>query len=354
MPSALRLLAAALALLALYLLAWPIPIDPIAWTPPPNPGFTGRFAANDTLAAIEPLLAGVGIGPEDVARDAAGRLYTGFEDGRIVRFPRDRPDAVEEFADTGGRPLGLDFDAAGNLIVADAHRGLLSVDRAGEITLLTDSVGGQHMRFVDDVIVASDGRIWFSDGSRFGIHDVFSMVLDRHATGRVLTFDPRTGETTVQLEGLVFANGITLGPDDAFLLVNDSFSYRIVRLWLHGPRAGESEPFIENLPGCPDNITFNGRDRFWVAHFIPRTATLDLFPETPFMRKVVYRALRLLPQPPLTHYGFVLGLDLDGNVVANLQDPTAGFPMITSARELDGELLLGSFIASSLGRLPLP
>ncbi len=354
MRSALRFLAASLATLAIYLLAWPVPIDPIAWTPPANPGFTGRFAPNDALAAIEPLLAGAGIGPEDVARDAAGRLYTGFDDGRIVRFHRDRPDAVEEFADTGGRPLGLDFDATGNLIVADAHRGLLSIDPAGTVGLLTNRVGDTSLHFVDDAIVASDGRIWFTDGSRFAVDDAFAMLLDRHATGRVLTYDPRTRETTVQLEGLVFANGLTLGPDDAFLLVNDSFSYRIIRLWLTGPRAGESEPFIEELPGCPDNITFNGRDRFWVAHFIPRTATLDVFPQTPFMRKVLYRALRLLPRPSLAHYGFVIGLDLDGNVVANLQDPAAGFPMITSAREFEGELLLGSFLAPSLGRLPLP
>jgi sugar lactone lactonase YvrE len=350
----LRVLGGALALLVLYLLFWPVPIAPVAWTPPPNPGFTGRFAPNDALAAATPLLAGVGVGPEDVARDGAGLLYTGFADGRIVRFPVDRPDAVEEFANTGGRPLGLDFDAAGTLIVADALRGLLAVDPAGRVTVLTDSVDGARMQFVDDVAVATDGRIWFSDGSRFGLHDAFDMLLDRRATGRVLVYDPRTRATTVALTGLVFANGVALGPDDAFLLVNDSFAYRIVRLWLTGPRAGEHEPFFEALPGCPDNVTFNGRDRFWVAHFIPRTSLLDLFPATPFLRTVVYRALRLLPTPDPPRYGFVLGLDLAGNVVANLQDPSGGTGMLTSAREIDGALVLGNFATSSLLRLPLP
>lgn len=354
MRTALRGLGGGLALLVLYLVAWPVPIAPVAWTPPPNPGFHGRFAANDALTAATPLLAGVGVGPEDVARDAAGRLYTGFADGRIVRFPLDRPDAVEEFANTGGRPLGLDFDAAGHLIVADALRGLLSIDPAGRVTVLTDSVDGDRMHFVDDAVVAGDGRIWFSDGSRFGLHDAFAMVLDRRATGRVLTYDPRSRATTVALEGLVFANGVALGPDDAYLLVNDSFTYRVVRLWITGPRAGEHEPFIEALPGCPDNVTFNGRDRFWVAHFIPRTAVLDLFPATPFLRTVAYRALRLLPAPHPRQYGFVLGLDLEGTVVANLQDPSGASGMITSAREIDGTLLLGNFIHDALLRLPLP
>src|SRR3990172_5577935 len=85
-----------------YLLLWPVPIDPVVWSPPPNPGFTGRFAPNNALAGVERLLEGVGTGPEDVARGPDGLLYTGFGDGRIVRFAAAHPSMVEEFARTGG------------------------------------------------------------------------------------------------------------------------------------------------------------------------------------------------------------------------------------------------------------
>ena len=64
--------------------------------------------------------------PED-AGDPAG-----FEHGRIVRFEPDG-NRYQAYAETGGRPLGLHFDSRGNLIVADAERGLLSVPPRGEV-----------------------------------------------------------------------------------------------------------------------------------------------------------------------------------------------------------------------------
>jgi hypothetical protein len=66
-----------------------------------------------------------GRGPEDVAIDSLGRIYGGMEDGRIIRFQSDGSHP-EVFADTKGRPLGLDFDKAGNLVVCDAYKGLHS------------------------------------------------------------------------------------------------------------------------------------------------------------------------------------------------------------------------------------
>jgi sugar lactone lactonase YvrE len=338
-----------------YLLLWPVPIDPIAWSPPPNPGFTGRFAQNDVLADVELVLEGKGSGPEDVARGPDGLFYTGYGDGRIVQFHPERPDDAGDFANTGGRPLGLDFDAEGNLIVADALKGLLSVNAVGKVTTLVHSLDGELMKFVDDVDVASDGLIWFSDASaRFGIHDFIPLVLERRPTGRLLAYDPKTRETTVRLDGLAFANGVALGPDDAYVLVNESLAYRITRLWLKGPKAGQSDVFIDQLPASPDNVTFNGRDRFWVAHFMPRAAELEQFSGSPFIRTVLFRVLTLLPQAPPPRYGFVLGLDLEGNVVHNLQDPEGEFTMITSANEIGGTLYLGSFLMPALGRFPVP
>ena len=53
-----------------------------------------------------------------------GFLYTGLQDGRIMRFRPDGQGGAELVAQTGGRPLGLRFDAHGHLVVADAFRGL--------------------------------------------------------------------------------------------------------------------------------------------------------------------------------------------------------------------------------------
>jgi hypothetical protein len=127
-----RWLVLALALVVAYLSFWPVPIDPVAWRPDADPGLAGPYAINEDLAPLEVLEPAVGFGPEDVARSADGRFYTGLLDGRIVRFDGR---GAETWVDTGGRPLGLEFDAAGRLIVADADRGLLAVSPDGTIEM---------------------------------------------------------------------------------------------------------------------------------------------------------------------------------------------------------------------------
>jgi sugar lactone lactonase YvrE len=61
--------------------------------------------------------------------------------------------------------LGFDFDAAGHLIAADAMKGLLSVAPDGKVTVLTDQVAGDPIRYADAVVVARNGKIYFSDAS---------------------------------------------------------------------------------------------------------------------------------------------------------------------------------------------
>src|SRR5215510_2457173 len=115
-----------------YLLLAPVPITPGAWTPPVAPALTGQYQQNTRLAPVQKLSLGDGHKPEDVALDAEGKIYAGFEDGRIIVL---QPDGTQPrvFADTQGRPLGLIFDHSGNLIIADAIKGLLSVSKSGEV-----------------------------------------------------------------------------------------------------------------------------------------------------------------------------------------------------------------------------
>ena len=134
MAKFLGFLAVLIGLLAAYLSFWPVSIDPIAWTPPEDLGKSGPFAENDALSALDRLAEGKGAGPEDTTIGPAGWLYTGYADGRIVRLnPVEGAQAEPtEIANTGGRPLGIQFDASGNLIIADAIKGLLSLSPSGD------------------------------------------------------------------------------------------------------------------------------------------------------------------------------------------------------------------------------
>src|SRR5450755_4300676 len=182
------LLAVAAAMLLAYLLFWPTAIEPVAWHPSPDPGRVGPYAANHLLSGIK-ILPEVGPGPEAVAATGDGWLYTGLQDGRVVRMRADGS-GLETFARTGGRPLGLKFDTQGNLIVADAFRGLISITPGGELTVLADTIEGERMLFVNDLAIAADGAIWFSDSSRrFDQHHWMLDFWEARPTGRLLRYD---------------------------------------------------------------------------------------------------------------------------------------------------------------------
>jgi sugar lactone lactonase YvrE len=340
-------------LLVLYMLFWPVPIDPQAWTPQPIPRLEGQYAVNDRLAAAQRIGVGAGVGPETVSVDAQGRIYAGYEDGRIARFAADgsRP---ETFAQTGGRPLGHRFDAAGNLIVADAVKGLLSISPDGKISTLATQHGGVPFGLTDDVEPGADGNYYFSDASsKFGLRDFMLDVLEHGANGRLLAYDPRTRETRLLLGGLHFANGVAVAPDASYVLVAETTEYRVRRYWLAGPKAGQSDIFIDNLPGFPDGISSNGRGIFWLAIVGPRDAQLDGLLPRPFLRKLLLRLH--LPDPAPRRYAMVLGLDAQGRVVHNLQDPSANaYAPITAVQESGGMLYLGSLYELSIARLPAP
>jgi sugar lactone lactonase YvrE len=339
--------------LGAYLLLWPIPIEPVAWDPPKAPEFSGPYALNDALARGRRLLEGIGTGPEDVAFDAEGRLYTGFANGRVVRtsLPDGRP---EVFAETGGRPLGMVFDAAGNLLVADAVKGLLSISTEGRTSLFASGVVGRPFGFPNDLDVGPDGTVYFTDSSsKFGIGSDVPDLVQHGGHGRLLAWSPADRSVRVLLEGLQFANGVVVEPTGAFVLVAETGAYRITRYWLIGERAGTSEAFAQNLPGFPDNISRTPDGRIWVSLPSPRLPIVDSLGPHPFLRKVLLRLPASLQPGPLRH-GLVVELAPDGRAIRALHDPSGGVALVSSVMEREGSLYLGSYLEPSLVVVPLP
>jgi sugar lactone lactonase YvrE len=328
------------------------PIDPAAYSPPAKPPLTGVLAPNDLLKKAELLAQGRIDGPEEVAVDARGRVYGGTQDGRVLRL---LPDGrLETFAVTGGRPLGLQFDRQGNLIVCDSYKGLLSINPAGKITILAQSINGVPFKFTDALDISSEGVIYFTDASsKYGQNEYLYDLLEARPHGRLMRLNPATGEIKVLLSGLFFANGVALSSREDFVLVNETYRYRIIRYWLKGPQAGTSEVFMDNLPGFPDNITSNRQGAFWLALLTVRNDAVDRLHPYPFLKSLLSKLPKAFwpkPQP----YGLVLALDENGRIVKSLQDPSGEhLREITSAREYGGYLYLGSLHADRIGRYKL-
>ena len=336
-----------------YLLLAPVPIAPAAWTPPAAPALTGQYAQNTRLSPVQKLPIGDGHKPEDVALDAAGKIYAGFEDGRIMVLQADGTQP-RVFADTHGRPLGLIFDREGNLIVADAIKGLLSVDKSGEIKVLAIEAEGEKFGCLNDLDVGADGTIYFSEASRkFPMSQFTNELLEHQPNGRLLALDPQTQKPRTLLRDLYFGNGVAVSPDQSFVLVVETGKYQVRRLWLKGPQTGHDEVFIDNLPGFPDGISSNGKDKFWLALVSQRQALFDRLLPHPFLRKVIARLPKFL-QPAPKRYSFVLGLDSQGKVVDNLQNgPPDCFGQIANIVEHNNTLYFGSIGEDTVGRFQL-
>src|SRR5262249_11217076 len=250
-----------------------------------------------------------------------------------------------------GRPLGLRFDPAGNLVVCDALKGLLSIDPQGRISVLATEAEGAPIRAPNNLDIAKDGTIYFSDSStRFGIDQHLYDLLEGRPSGRLLRYDPRTKQTSVLLRDLWFANGVALSWDEDSVLVCETYRYRILRYWLQGPKAGTSDVFVDELPGFPDNLCRGDLGLYWVALFTVRNPTVDCPRRRPFAKKVLSKLPRLLwpkPEP----FGLVVGIAPTGNVAGSFQDPGGRvLRQVTTAREWNGALYLGTLDGDRVGR----
>lgn len=328
------------------------PVRPVIWLPDANTGLTNMFLKNNTLDGVRVVGRNTLIGPEDVFVSPEGIAYTGLDNGNVVSFPISNPNNITVIANTGGRPLGVRLDAQGNLIVSDPVKGLLSITPSGQISTLVKDFEGRRLLLIDHHEIAANGDIYFSNASgRYDINGYIYDFIEATATGSVYRYSPSTGKTERLMSHLFFANGITLGPFDEFLLVAETGKSRIMKFMLTGPNKGQTSIFANNLPAMPDNLSFNGRDTFWAGMISLRDWRVESLAAYPIIRRIM-GSFPLEWFEPTESYGFVLGFNLHGKVVANYQSSDS-YTAITSAYEHEGLLYLGSLSSNGIGVLSL-
>lgn len=203
-------------------------------------------------------------------------------------------------------------------------------------------------------------------------------------SGRLIHFSRSTGKTKVLLDKLYFANGVALPPSEEFVVVAESHSSRMMKVWLKGAKKDESEVFFDGLPGGPDNLTFDV-DGIWV----PLAAAGDdvhvmvpnLLAGFPTVRKVTVRLMELLKMPfdlvhsfypnKFTHFvcrefgsmdsilfilpsrKTVIRMDWNGTVLKTFHGSDKSLGVITHVMPFDGYLYLGSVISDYIGRVKI-
>jgi sugar lactone lactonase YvrE len=303
----------------------------------------GRLLAQNPLyrlEEVERIGAGVLRGPEDVARDEQGNVYTGCADGVVYRISPSGE--ISPFADTGGRPLGLFRTAEGTLLVCDAkRRELLAITPDGGIRVLADSAGGRPFFFPDDVWAAGDGTVYFTDATTYRYGQEIKDLVRGEPLGRLIRVRP--GGTAEVLKGdLSFPNGVTLSRDDQVLYLAEMARMRILKIPLAGEKQGETEVFADNLPGFVDGISVDADGNLLAA--IPaiaeksrrRVASLPGW----FRRLLSHLPPALLPSAD--EEGMLLLIRPDGTVIPLLWDPRGTtIPHLTNVIDAGDACYLG-------------
>ncbi|RJF65460.1 ABC transporter permease [Rhodopseudomonas palustris] len=337
------------------------------YLPPPPPteiGQGGPFEQNDKLRDVSLIGLGKIEAPEDVILDRHDNLYAGSRHGDIMKFHAPDYTRMEVFAHIGGQPLGMAFDRNDNLYCCIGGMGLYRIAPDGKVEKATDETNrslwsvndDSRLRLADDLDIADDGRIFFSEATvRYEMDEWPVDGLEARGNGRIICYDPNTNTTRTVLRGLKFPNGIAIASDRQSILFAETFGCSIKRYWFDGPKSGTVEVVMDNLPGYPDNINLASDGNYWLALVGMRSPALDLAWRMPDFRR---RMGKRLPVDewlfPNINTGCVVKFNEQGQILESFWDLSgANHPMITSMREHRGHLYLGGIANNRIGRYKL-
>jgi sugar lactone lactonase YvrE len=242
----------------------------------PGPEYHVDFAMLETDAPY----------PEGMVAEPDGGLLVGHADGSLTRITLDGTSNVStarKIAELGGHSIGLIRDQArGTYWSATFPLGLQELGPNGVLRTI-ESVDDVLLGFPDDVALDNDGIVYVTDAStrynplttKPGAPYVFWDFLEGRANGRLIAYDPNTGEARTALEELSFPSGVVLTPDGSALLIVEVTRYRVIRYALNGPDRGNVSVFADRLPGIPDDVFTDTQGRVWVTLLAPRDAVMD-------------------------------------------------------------------------------
>jgi sugar lactone lactonase YvrE len=323
--------------------------------PPRRPSGARRIDLGD---AVELLPLDGAVGPEDVAFDNEGRIYTGVRiypgvDGGAILRMTPGSDRVDLVANTGGRVLGVEPHPDG-FVVCDAERGVFMLDpHRSRLDLLVDRVDTEPLRFANNAAIATDGTIYFSQSTtRYDFAASLAEEFEAVPSGRLLAHHPGTGVTEVLATDLNLANGVAVLPGGDAVVVAESLACRLRHVCLSGDQRGTASVLDVSLPGYPDNAcTSSDGSRTWVALPAKRTALTDWIARHPRARAGLYRLMQ--NRERRGNQSMVVRLGPDSSIDLEI-DLGGSYRHVTGIREHSGYLYLAGLVESTLARVKLP
>lgn len=214
-------------------------------------------------AEVERLAQGYGFleGPVWIDREGGFLLFSSMWNDRLLRWTRS--DGVTTFRDGVAEPNGNTLDRAGRLVGCEhAARRVVRYEADGSVTVLAERFEGRRFHSPNDVVVQSNGAIWFTDPD-YGLKGRPAELERRH----LFRIDPATGGVLAMAQGFDQPNGLCFSPDERYLFVADSGDpARVERFEIQRDGAlGERREFYTVDTGRPDGIRCDAAGRLFVA-----------------------------------------------------------------------------------------
>jgi gluconolactonase len=149
-------------------------------------------------------------------------LWSDIPNNRILKW-EEETGAVSAFRRPSNFANGNTRDREGRLVTCEhGGRRIIRTEYDGSTTVLADRFDGKRLNSPNDVVVKSDGSVWFTD-PLFGIlGDYEGYKAEPEVDANVYRIDPETGQTAVVAEGVLGPNGLCFSPDETILYVVES------------------------------------------------------------------------------------------------------------------------------------
>lgn len=217
-----------------------------------------------------------GLFTEGPAYFPAGKylLFTDIPNDRILRFD-EITGTTAVFRQECGHPNGQTVDLQGRLLSCEhRHRRVSRTEHDGSIIPVADRWNGKRLNSPNDVVVSSDGAVWFTDPPYGILHDLDGMKAEPEIDGcHVYRVDPLTARVEAVITDMIMPNGLAFSGDERTLFVVDSGRSHVD----DGPAHVRAFSIAEDgrvsggvvLAECPvgifDGLRLDLDDRLWIS-----------------------------------------------------------------------------------------
>jgi gluconolactonase len=203
--------------------------------------------------------------------DANCLLFSDIPNNKIMRWSPD--DGISTYREPSNYSNGHTRDLQGRLISCEhGTRRVTRTEYDGSITLLSDSFEGKRLNSPNDVVVKSDGSIWFSD-PHYGIMTNYEgYKAEQELPCNVYRIEPDSGKMTAVVTDLDCPNGLAFSEDEAKLYVADTgkmfdkdANQRIRCYQVTDNTVEQGVDFYKVSSGCADGFRLDEDGNIWTS-----------------------------------------------------------------------------------------